>query len=446
MTETIHVAYCLDDGFAEPTCVSMASMLANTKSKVHFHVVSNRLSNENKAKLSSLQERFPHGEWSFHGVEYDTSNFVLETAIHFTVESYYRLLLPNILPELEMIIYVDGDTVVDGDILELWNENLEGKVAGVVQDLHLGDYKERLKTFEFNDNRYFNAGILLLKLKEFSKLYTLETLPKIINNLFTKFKNNKISWYADQEVLNYLLNGKKLAKFLNVKYNLEENSFNLYFYFESYGQDCHNLVEWIEANKKPVIIHYCGSKKPWHLKNEMILSVHWRLYYKYKALTPFYNPLDEKLIAEYNRREKITKTEALLPTNTYMQLFWRDIFADSAEYVKQIIGNRKLVFWGATQHITHIMAIFALRGLYPDTVVDGLATNHGKYVFEYTVQPSKILMGKSDEYFVVLAMETKRGRDIVTGLLKEYGYDENGFVHAYAELYEREDSSIFVRR
>jgi len=443
VSETIHIAYCLDDGYAEQTCVSMTSMLANTKSKVHFHVISNQLVDENKTKLSSLQERFTHGEWSFHSVEFDTSSFVLDTVLHFTIETYYRFFLPKILPELERIIYIDGDTVVDGDILELWNENLEGKIAGVVQDRRFGE-EEILKIFEFNDSHYFNAGILFLDLKKFSKLYTLDTLPKIISDLFAKFKNNKVLWYADQDVLNYLLSGEESVKFLSIKYNLED-------YFGAYtdlmyGQGCRNLVEWVNANKKPVIIHYCGPKKPWHLKNEMILSVHWRLYYKYKALTPFYNPLDEKLIAEYNRREKITKTEALLPTNTYMQLFWRDIFADSAEYVKQIIGNRKLVFWGATQHITHIMAIFALRGLYPDTVVDGLATNHGKYVFEYTVQPSEILMGKSDEYFVVLAMETKRGRDIVTGLLKEYGYDENGFVHAYAELYEREDSSIFVRR
>jgi len=435
MNDTIHIAYCLDDGFAEPTCVSMASMLANTKSNVHFHVISNRLSNENKAKLSSLQKRFPHGKWSFHGIEFDTKSFVLESAIHLTVEAYYRLFLPKILPELEMIIYVDGDTVIVGDILELWNENLEGKIAGVMRDI---PYKERLKIFGFDNYHYFNSGILLLKLKDISKLYSLETLPKIINDLFTKFKDNKISWYADQEVLNYLLSGEKWAKFLSVKYNLEDQDFDIYSDFLSYGQSCRSLVEWTEANKNPVIIHYSGPKKPWHLKNEMILSIHWRLYYKYKALTPFHNPLDEKLINEYDRREKITKTEALFPTNLYTQLFWRDIFFDSAEYVKKIIGSRKLAFWGASNHIAHIMATFASSGLYPSVVVDGLSTNQGKFVFEYTVQSAEILIGNSDKYFVVLAMETKRGRDIVTSLLKEYGYDENGFVYAYTAVYERE--------
>jgi len=444
MPETIHVAYCLDDGYAEQTCVSMASMLANTKSNLHFHVISNRLSNENKAKLSSLKERFSHGKWSFHGVEYDTSSFVIDSAVHYTIEAYYRLFLPMILPELERIIYVDGDTVVVGDIVELWNENLEGKIAGVIQDRRFLN-EEFLKIFEFKKPHYFNSGILLLKLKEFSKLYTLETLPKIISNLLAKFKNSKMEFYPDQDILNHLLSEDKYAKFLSIKYNLE-NYYDVYSDLKFYGQGCHNLVEWAEANKKPTIIHYCGSKKPWHFKSTMILLMHWRLYYKYKALTPFYNPLDEKLIAEYERREKITKTEALLPANLYMQLFWRDVFFNLAEYVKQIIGNRKLVFWGAGQHIAYIVTVFASSGLYPYAVVDGLASNHGKRIFEYTVQPAEILMGKSDEYFVVLAMETKRGHDIVTDLLKEYGYDENGFVYAYAEAYKHENRPLLQEK
>jgi len=439
MNDTIHIAYCLDDGYAEPTCVSMASMLANTKSNLHFHVLSNKLSDENKAKLSSLSKCFPHGEWSFNRVDVDTSGFILGPFKHITIDTYYRFFIPMILPELERIIYIDGDTVIVGDILELWNENLEGKVAGVVQDIvQDGNSENRLKIFGLKyDCQYFNAGVLLLKLKEFEKLYTLETLPIIINDLYKKFKDNNVCWLSDQDVLNYLFHSEKYAKYLNLKYNLSDQNQNFYHYF--YGQSSRYLKTWNESSKFPIIIHYANSKKPWHLNNEIMLSVHWSLYYKYKALTPFYDPLDEKRIAEYERREKITKTEALLPTYTYIQLFWRDVFASSAEYVKQVIGNRKLALWGAGQHITHIMGVFASRELYPDVVVDGLDVNYGKEVFEYAVQPAEILRGKAEDYFVVLCMENKQARDAVIKILKEYGYGENEFVHAYAEAYEREN-------
>jgi len=436
MNDIIHIAYCLDDGYAEPTCVSMASMLANTKSKLHFHIISNRLSDENKAKLSSLSERFPHGQWNFYGFKFDDKMFILPD--HLTVETYYRFFLPTILPELEKIIYIDGDTVVAGEIAELWNEDLKGKVAGVVSDA-INTYK-RSKILDLKyDWNYFNAGILLLDLKKFSELYTLENLPKIISAVFNKYVENNEPWFADQEVINYLMHGEKYAKYLNAKFNLEDMG---YGNFKLQPQNCRCLKKWLDFYNYPTIIHFPGPQKPWHLKAIFMISEHWRLYYKYKALTPFYDPLDEKRIAEYERREKITKTEALLPINTYIYFFWRDIFTDSAEYVKRVIGNRKLVFWGVGKYIANIMTIFALREVYPDVVVDGLEANHGKEVFEYTVQPAEILQGKMEEYFVVLCMETKLVRDAVIKILKEYGYSENGFVHAYAEAYERENKSL----
>jgi len=434
MNDTIHIAYCPDDGYAEPTCVSMASILANTKSKVHFHVISNRLSDENKAKLSSLSERFPYGKWNYYGFEFDDK--VLTIPEHLTVETYYRLFLSAIFPKLERIIYIDCDTVVNGEIAELWNEDLEGKVVGVVTDIVDSSKRSKILDLEY-DWYYFNAGILLLDLKKFSELYTLDNLPKIISIVFNKYVENNEPWNADQEVINYLMKGEKYAKFLDIKFNFEDYG---YISSNSQSQNCKCLKKWVDFYNYPIIIHFIGQKKPWHLKKATIMiSKHWRLYYKYKALTSFYDPLDEKLIAEYERREKITKTEALLPTNTYIYFFWRDIFVDSAEYVKRIIGNRKLVFWGVGKYITNIMTIFASSEVYPDIVVDGLIANHDKEVFEYTVQPADILRGKMEEYFVVLCMETKRACDAVKKILKDYGYDENGFVHAYAEAYELEN-------
>jgi hypothetical protein len=43
-------------------------------------------------------------------------------------------------------------------------------------------------------------------------------------------------------------------------------------------------------------------------------------------------------------------------------------------------------------------------------------------------------------------METKPAHDAVIKLLKEYGYDENGFAHAYAEAYERENKPLLQEK
>jgi lipopolysaccharide biosynthesis glycosyltransferase len=418
----------------------MASMLANTKSNVHFHIISNRLSDENKAKLSSLSERFRDMRLSFHEFTFDCEGLEFGNS-HFTAEAYYRLYLPEILPDFERILYIDGDTVINGDISELWNIDLGKYTIGVVVDYFNQWLKERNKAIDFNDDDlYFCSGVMLINLKKFEKYLFPQQIQTVIPELQKKFKKINSGFYHDQDFLNYRFNANKSVLFLPLQYDFLD-AIKLYNWPLPFYRGRYELKDWALAYSNPVIIHYIGIK-PFPLNGELKPSYYWRLYYKYKALTPFYNPLDEQRIAEYDRRYLLIK-DSLIPANMYIQLFWRDIFFHSAEYVRQIIGSRKLVYWGAGQHITHIMAIFASDGLYPDTVVDGLASNHGKNVFEYTVQPAEILRGKTGEYFIVLCMETKQARDIVIKLLKEYGYDENGFVHAYAEAYERDDKLFF---
>jgi len=436
MSEIIHTAYCLDDGYAECTCVSMASMLANTKSKIHFHVISNRLSDENKAKLSSLSERFSHGKWSFHEFSFDSNKFEIGNT-YLTIETYYRFFLPAILPDLERILYIDGDTVINGDISELYNTNLGAHTAGVIVDSFSSKLTERNKAIGFNnDDLYFNAGVILIDLRKFKKYKFDKQISTIIPKLYKKLKKLNQGWSADQELLNYRFNADKSALFLPLKYNFMDRARN-YVAPLPYRRNCYELKDWALAYSNPVIIHYNASK-PFPLDGTIKHSYNWRLYYKYKAFTPFYDPLDEKRITEYNHREQCTKG-SFLPTSFYIQWFWRDIFTNSAKEVKSAIGNRKLAFWGAGKHITHIMAVFASCGLYPDIVVDGLPSNYGTGVFEYTVQSAEMLQGKSSEYFAVLCMQTKKAYNAVIEVLNKYGYDENGFMHAYAEVYEREN-------
>jgi lipopolysaccharide biosynthesis glycosyltransferase len=273
MDETIHVAYCLNDGFAIPTCVSMASLLANTTSDVCFHVVSNRLSDENKSKLAQLGERFPHGRWIFHDLETDRykDKFVLQKNIHVTVEVYYRLFLHEVIAGVDRLIYLDGDIIVCGDIKELWCENLYGKTLGAVKDIQLRPIDELNEILEFDvEKYYFNAGILLIDLAKFSKLVDLNTVFDVTEALHAKFSESrsKMTWYADQDVLNHIIRGDRNLTLLHARYNLQQNDFDQYTSWFAYAQNCSTLSEWTEANASPVIVHYTGAYKPWQLRNK----------------------------------------------------------------------------------------------------------------------------------------------------------------------------------
>ena len=435
--ETIHVAYNLDDGYAEYTCVSIVSILANTHSKVHFHIISNSISEDNKKAFLSLNEQFPNSYFSFKKFELPFS-LVLSGHTYLTLQTYYRLFLGYILSDIDRVIYLDCDVVINDDLLCYWKEDIKDKVAGVVCSFSSSNTIRKNVLGISSENMYFNAGSMILNLKKYRKLNIFDDLSNLVQELYKKTTQAKLMFANDQDVLNYIFNLNNSHIFLNQKYNFEDGIIS-YNNSLQLSKD-QKINDWVEAINKPVVIHFCGSRKPW----EPVLktSYHWHLYYKYKALTPFYDPLDEERIVNYNSRKHLTETQALIPAHLYMQLYWRDVFARLAEYVKQVIGQRKLIFWGASKAITHIMIIFASRGLYPNAVVDGLAANHNKRVFEYTIQPAEILHGRNGEYFIVLCMELKGVFNFVSTLLKDYGYEEKSFIHAYAEVYEREEQFL----
>jgi lipopolysaccharide biosynthesis glycosyltransferase len=87
----------------------------------------------------------------------------LQLAPHLTPATYYRLLLPDILPaSLRRAIYLDCDVIVGRDLAELWTIDLLGKPIAAVADVNFRDWSKL--GIDPNEG-YFNAGVLLLDLE-----------------------------------------------------------------------------------------------------------------------------------------------------------------------------------------------------------------------------------------------------------------------------------------
>lgn len=435
----IHIAYCLDDGFVEPTCVSMASVLANTSAKVSFHIVYRSLSDENISKFKQLCVNFPNGECFFYAIEVEKylSSFVLWKTSHFTIESYFRLLLHLIIKNTKRLIYLDGDTIVNDDIQKLWDEDLQGKAIGAVKDIWTRDPKLLSPIMNFDvEKKYFNAGVLLIDLEKFASVFPIESVLIELEQLYSRFCKDNIPWYADQEILNYIGNGKSEVCFLPAKYNYQQNDFDQYIGHISYGQNCSTLEEWKAANCNPVIIHFDGPHKPWKISRRIKYTTKNELFYHYKDLTPYKNEQDGLIWKEYERRRQLTKTEALMEPSMFVSMFWKDILNDAAQSAKQKVGSRKIAFWGAGNHMKHVVSVFAFNDLMPDVLVDGFEKKQGQRVFEYTVESPDVILEHKQDYFIVLSMETIRGRDAVLKILDENGYTEQDFIVVYQEVFD----------
>jgi lipopolysaccharide biosynthesis glycosyltransferase len=80
---------------------------------------------------------------------------------------FFRLLAPYVFPDVERVIYLDADTLIIGDLAQLWRQRLDGYAAGAVRDLFptFRDAIEHLDELNLSaETPYFNTGVLLINL------------------------------------------------------------------------------------------------------------------------------------------------------------------------------------------------------------------------------------------------------------------------------------------
>ncbi|WP_330847969.1 glycosyltransferase family 8 protein, partial [Streptococcus suis] len=84
-----------------------------------------------------------------------------------SLETYFRILLPSQLPELDRILYLDCDILVKGSLNPLWESDLTHHYLAGVNELDMlhdnSDYRQKIG-FTPQDI-YVNAGVLLFNLE-----------------------------------------------------------------------------------------------------------------------------------------------------------------------------------------------------------------------------------------------------------------------------------------
>ena len=85
----------------------------------------------------------------------------------YTEAASLRLLLPELLPELDKILYLDCDIIVRQDLTRLWNEtDLGDNYLAAVYEAAIEGQAERFRALGCDPVKYFNSGFLLMNLKQ----------------------------------------------------------------------------------------------------------------------------------------------------------------------------------------------------------------------------------------------------------------------------------------
>ena len=260
----INVCLACDDNYSKYAGVVIASVLSNAKpeSYLHFYILDGGVAQENIDKIMSLKN-IKDCEIKF--VKVDDSQFEMykniKTHQYVTLQTYYRLKLAQILPEVDRIIYMDCDMVVNDDLEELFTTELGDNVIAGVLDIRVYGKKA------WKGAKYINAGMVLFDLVKFRK----ENIEDIFY-VYTKNNYDKIKT-GDQDIINFSLEGR--IKIVDDEWNVQSS----------------NFTNRSSYTNNPKIIHFVAKNKPWHFGS---FSYHRNYYFKYLQLTPWALSDDEK--------------------------------------------------------------------------------------------------------------------------------------------------------
>ena len=258
----IPIFYAADENYLPYLAVSICSLKENADRNHHYeiYVLNEKMDTPDCAELKKYEEEDFRITFLNVSAQIEEVKASLQLRDYYTGATYYRIFIANMFPQYEKALYIDGDTVLLGDVSELFNVDLQDNLIGAIPDGAVAAVPAfRVYTKEvlgIDADNYFNAGVILMNLTQFRA-----------QNFYQKFctllGQYKFSVAQDQDYLNVICKDK--VTYIGMQWN--------------------RMPIGGEDENAPKLIHYNLTLKPWHYDNILFQEYFWH----YAKKTAFYN-------------------------------------------------------------------------------------------------------------------------------------------------------------
>ncbi|QEY34759.1 DUF4422 domain-containing protein [Caproiciproducens galactitolivorans] len=324
--------------------VLLTSIRQNSSPQYNYDIIiiSSHIRKHNQKLIRQIFEGNPNFSIRFVDADRYLSGRTFHTSMHVTAMTYLRLAMLDLLKKYDKAIYLDCDMVVNVDIAKLYYIDIENYMIAAARDSVMagwcnvknnlqGEYNKKVIGLK-RDFEYFNAGVIILNLKEFRKKFTTEELMNIATS-------RKWKWF-DQDVLNKVCEGH--VKLLDNRWNVMSHLHDFDYQLAEFFAPQSIYQNYLDALEDPWIIHYAGRCIPCFVPQVDLAEYFW----KYARMTPYYElilsamcsnqygalvdhrtgarKLADKLLPKGSRRREFAKK--LLPKGSRRWNFCKQIY------------------------------------------------------------------------------------------------------------------------
>lgn len=263
----VPIAFCFDPTMELAAGVCITSLMENASPTTFYdiYILHSDTYLFKDSKINELLNVYKNCKITYRSV-----GSIFENAFEIrgiSLATYYRLLIPEIIPEYDKIIYSDVDVIFRNDLSEIYKKTdlTHSYVAGVTDASYFSPkHQDYIKSLNLSCEEYIYAGNLIFNSALIRQNGIVEFFIEEVN------KKNYI--YQDMDVLNIVCKGhiKRMPPIFCLSAEVAKYAAN------SMVQPLYTLDELIEAQLEG-IIHYTGPK-PW--REQCINFDIWWEYYR----------------------------------------------------------------------------------------------------------------------------------------------------------------------
>ncbi len=252
MKKIVPIFYAADENYMPYLAVALTSLKATKSADYDYkiHVLYTGGLCEHAKKIQKMEE--DGFSVSFEDVTEKINRITdcIHCRDYYTPAIYYRLMIPEMFPQYDKVLYMDCDTVLLEDIAKLYIIDIGDNYIGAVADQAVAavpQFVEYTKNaLGISAENYFNSGVIVMNLKKFREIDFYDKFNAVL-------RSYDFTVAPDQDCLNLICKDK------------------VYYYDGGWNQ-----MPIAGANdKKPMLIHYNLTMKPWHYDGVLYEEYFW---------------------------------------------------------------------------------------------------------------------------------------------------------------------------